>query len=159
MGERFVGGDTGKFNFCLWCVALSLFTFYFFIHLFFFPPLQSLHPCVCWFLLLVHLHLSCLVNVALDKEKICSTEDLLLTAIIFFSSLQQLFSYVCQCSPILFPFPLVPPLPPSLRAESRFQSQGPCVSTPLTLREPCLCLSTTVCVCSPSVHAGLDHFV
>lgn len=45
------------------------------------------------------------------------------------------------------------PLPPPLRAEYGFQSQGPCVSTPLTLREPCLRLSTRVHVCVFSICA------
>lgn len=50
-------------------------------------------------------------------------------------------------------------LSPPLQAECSFQSQSPEVSTPLTLREPCLRLSTSVhvCVCSLSVHASFEH--
>ena len=38
-----------------------------------------------------------------------------------------------------------------------FQSQGLGLSTPLTLRKPCLHLSACVCVCFISVHAGFEH--
>lgn len=76
-----------------------------------------------------------------------------------FSSLQHIFSYVCQCSLILLPFPLLLSrhisLSPPLQAECGFPSQGPCVSTPLTLGEPCVRLSTGVhvCVCVFSICA------
>lgn len=70
MGERYVGGETRKFNLGLWYVAVSLCLPSTFSCRFFSP--QSLHPCVL-----------VLVNASLDRVNTSAAEDHLPASITF----------------------------------------------------------------------------
>lgn len=106
------------------------------------------------FLLLLCLHLSCLVNVTSNRVQTCPAEDHHPDSAAFLSPLtcpriptrvpkQPDSSSFPFCSPALASSPLC-----HFRAECCFQSQGPGVSTPLTLGEPCLRLEyQSACVC------------
>lgn len=139
MGERHVGGETIGNSISVPDVWLSLSVYLILFHTFFLPSTIIAPLC---FLPLAHLHPSCLVTVAFDKDMLCRGSS---------SCLYHIFPLTSARIPICMPmhpnsssflFFLLP-----LRAEYGFQSQGPCVSTPLTLREPCLSLSTRVHVC------------
>lgn len=100
MRERYVGGETRKHNFCLWCVAMPLCLPFTLSYSCFLPP-QSSHSCV--------------FTPVISPSKLpgeCGsrqTHDMLSWGSFsclyhMFSSFVHAFSYVCQRPPILLPF-------------------------------------------------------
>lgn len=115
-------------------------------------------PC---FVPLAHLHLSCSPKRGFRRSLGRARRRNRLPA----SSSPALRRAIHTCTPalpascsFLFRAPSPTSVPPQLRAEYSLQSQGLRVSTSLTLREPCLRLSTrvhvSVCVC-----ASLEHLL
>lgn len=128
-------------------VWLSLSVYHLLYHTVVFSP-QSLHPCSFF---------TARMAPSSDRVKTSSAEDCIPASTTFPPHFNT-FSHLYANAPQFFVLPLLFSrsffsLFPLLQAEWGFQSQGPCASTPLTLREPCLRLSTIVHVCVFSVFA------
>lgn len=106
-----------------------------------------LHSC-CVSFLTVSLYLWAPSQLASGSVKKSSAEDYIFMSTMFLPFFLHVFSYVCQRIPFLLCFSVALLLSLSFWAECIRQSQGPYVSTPLTLREPCLHLSTRVHGCT-----------